>query len=151
MITMTPRFPFSLRLFFFAMLAWATSLVGATAATELNFTGHYVLNDAKAARTFSLDVTQTKTRAVVAFTAAMADGSGAAPEGTGKGHVEKGILSFKFKDSFNNEGTCTFQPAKDGYALVMTVAKVVDPGPLHFYGTFDLKRASTVSRIPAGK
>jgi hypothetical protein len=128
MITMTPRFPFSLRLFFFAMLAWATSLVGATAATELNFTGHYVLNDAKAARTFSLDVTQTKTRAVVAFTAAMADGSGAAPEGTGKGHVEK-----------------------DGYALVMTVAKVVDPGPLHFYGTFDLKRASTVSRIPAGK
>ncbi len=112
------------------------ALSNPVAATETNYNGHYELVDAKANRTFSLDVKQTGSRAEVSFSAAMADGSGAAPDGSGKGHVEDGILSFKFKDSFNNEGTCTLESrkGKGGFLLNMTVLKVVDPGPFHFYG-----------------
>ena len=113
-------------------------------AEETNFSGHYELADAKAKadRMFSLDVTQKGDRAEVSFSAAMADGSGAAPDGTGKGQVEDGVLSFKFKDSFNNEGTCTLESRHDGFHLCITVVKVVDPGPFHFYGNIPLKKTS---------
>ena len=118
------------------------TLSGHASSTETNYTGHYEMADAKAARTFSLDVKQTGSRADVAFSAAMADGSGAAPDGTGKGRVEDGVLSFAFKDSFNNEGTCTLEFRKDGYHLSMTVTKVVEPSPFHFYGNILLRKIS---------
>jgi hypothetical protein len=119
------------------------ALSGYAASTETNYNGHYELADAKAARTFSLVVRQTGSRADVSFSAAMADGSGAAPDGTGKGRVEDGVLSFAFKDSFNNEGTCTLESKQDGYHLSMTVTKVVDPGPFHFYGNILLKKTTS--------
>ena len=118
------------------------TLFAHAASTETNYNGHYELADAKAGRTFSLEVKQTGSRADVSFSAAMADGSGAAPDGEGKGRVEDGVLSFAFKDSFNNEGTCTLESRKDGYHLSMTVTKVVEPGPFHFYGNVLLKRTS---------
>ena len=122
------------------------TLLGHASATEPNYTGHYELNDAKAGRTFSLEIAQTDSRAKISFSAAMSDGSDAAPDGTGQGRVEDGILSFKFKDSFNNEGTCTLESQKDGYHLSMTVTKVTDPRPFHFYGTMLLKRTSNKPR-----
>jgi hypothetical protein len=115
-------------------------------SAKINYSGHYELADAKAARTFSLEVKQTGSRANVSFSAAMADGSGAAPDGTGKGRVEDGVLSFDFKDSFNNEGTCTLESRTDGYHLSMTVIKVIDPGPFHFYGNVLLKKTSDKPR-----
>jgi hypothetical protein len=121
------------------------ALANPALAAETNYSGHYELADAKADRTFSLDIKQTGHRADVTFSAAMADGSGAAPDGSGKGHVEDGVLSFKFKDSFNNEGTCTLESKPDGFHLTMTVMKVVDPGPFHFYGNIPLKRTSDKS------
>jgi len=127
----------------------ATALFGSlfshASSTEINFSGHYELADAKAGRTFSLEVKQTDSRADISFSAAMADGSGAAPDGTGKGRVENGVLSLKFKDSFNNEGTCTLESTRHGYQLSMTVTKVVDPRPFHFYGTVLLNRTSDLS------
>ena len=134
-----------------ALAAALTALFGALSspamATEPNYSGHYELADAKtkADRTFSLEVKQTGDRASISFSAAMVDGSGAAPDGTGKGHVEDGVLSFKFKDSFNNEGTCTLESKPDGFHLCMTVMKVVDPGPFHFYGNIPLKKTSDKS------
>jgi hypothetical protein len=122
--------------------ALAATFSGLASSTKTTYNGHYELADAKAARMFSLDVKQTGSRADVAFSAAMADGSGAAPDGEGKGRVEDGVLSFDFKDSFNNEGTCTLESRNDGYHLSMTVTKVVDPGPLHFYGNILLKKTS---------
>ena len=116
-----------------------------TPPADTNYSGHYKLVDAKAARTFSLDVRQTDSRADVSFSAAMADGSGAAPEGTGKGRVEDGILSFAFKDNFKNEGTCTLELMKDGYHLSMTVIKVADPAPFHFYGNVVLQKSRATS------
>jgi hypothetical protein len=118
------------------------ALSGHAASAESNYNGRYELADAKAARTFSLVVRQTGFRADVSFSAAMADGSGAAPDGTGKGRVEDGVLSFAFKDSFNNEGTCTLESRQDGYHLSITVTKVVDPSPFHFYGNILLKKTS---------
>jgi hypothetical protein len=112
------------------------------ASTDINYNGHYELADAKAGRSFSLEVEQTRSRAEVSFSAAMADGVGAAPDGSGKGRVEDGVLSFNFKDSFNNQGTCTLEPGKGGYHLCMTVLKVVDPGPFHFYGDVLLVKTS---------
>ncbi len=123
------------------MIVLATICARAT-ADEPNYSGHYELTDAKAKREFLLDVKQNGDRAEIAFSAAMSDGTGAAPDGMGKGHVEDGVLSFKFKDSFNNEGTCTLQSGKAGYQLSITVLKVVDPGPFHFYGNMALKKTS---------
>lgn len=110
--------------------------------SDVDYSGHYELVDVKADRVFSLNVTQARHRANVTFSAAMADGSGPAPAGAGEGRIRDGVLSFKFKDSFNNEGTCTLQPGKGGYQLSMTVTKVVEPRPLHFYGNVLLKKVS---------
>ena len=124
-----------------ALIAVALSgiLSGHASADEQNFSGHYELAEGKSTRSFSLDIKQTRDRAEIAFSAAMADGSGAAPDATGTGHVDDGTLSFKFKDSFNNEGTATLTSKKDGYHLSLTVTKVVDVSPLHFYGNMLLK------------
>ncbi len=128
------------------MAVIVTALSGTLAAhassTKINYYGHYELAASKAARTFSLDVKRTGSRADVSFSAAMADGSGAAPDGEGKGRVEDGVLSFAFKDSFNNEGTCTLESKPDGYHLSITVTKVADPSPFHFYGNVLLKKTS---------
>ena len=118
------------------------SLPGHAESTETNYNGHYEMVDAKSGRTFSLEVKQKNSRAEVSFAAAMADGSGAAPDGSGKGRVEDGVLSFNFKDSFNNEGTCTLESSNGVYHLSMTVLKVVDPSPFHFYGSVLLKKIS---------
>jgi len=122
-------------LLFAAILARADSPI-------TNYNGHYEMVDAKAGRTFSLEVKQTRSQAEVTFSAAMAGGDGPAPDGSGKGRIEDGVLSFAFKDSFDNEGTCTLAPGKGGYHLCMTVVKVVNPSPFHFYGNVLLKKAS---------
>jgi hypothetical protein len=72
----------------------------------------------------------------------MADGSGAAPDATGRGEVEEGVLSFKFKDSYNNEGTGTLVLKNHAYHLTLTVTKVVDFAPFHFYGGMLLKQTT---------
>jgi len=132
--------------FVLIVLSLFGTLPGHAASVETNYNGHYELAGAKADRTFSLEVKQTGSRADVSFSAAMADGSGAAPDGSGKGRVEDGVLSFAFKDSFNNEGTCTLASKADGYHLSMTVTKVVDPDPFHFYGNVLLLKISNKPR-----
>ena len=138
---MTEARSFGLRLFLIVLSLFGT-LPGHAASVKTNYNGHYELAGAKTDRMFSLDVRQTGSRADISFSAAMADGSGAAPDGTGKGRVEDGVLSFPFKDSFNNEGTCTLASKADGYHLSITVIKVVDPGPFHFYGNVLLVKIS---------
>ncbi len=109
-----------------------------------NFTGAYELAGQRTDRIFSLQVQQDGHRAKISFTACMADGSGAAPDAQGTGKISDGVLSFKFKDSFDNEGTCKLQlpPSSQVYRLEMVVTKVVEPSPLHFYGNLLLKKTS---------
>jgi len=131
-----------LRMALIAAVLFGGLLAHASAAAPV-YTGHYELADAKADRSFTLDVKQDKNRADISFSASMADGSGAAPDGTGKGRVEDGVLSFSFEDSFNNKGTCTLQLKNGLYFLNMTVVKIADISPLHFYGTVSLKKTSS--------
>jgi hypothetical protein len=120
-----------------------TSFSAPTPSSASNFSGHYELADEKADHTFSLDVTQTGSSADLSFSAAMTDGSGAAPDGDGHGKINGGgVLSFTFKDSFNNEGAGTFELKKDGYHLHLNVTKVIEPRPLRFYDDVLLKKNS---------
>jgi hypothetical protein len=121
----------------------------AAPAPKPDFNGSYELAGKRTDRVFSLVVQLNGRRAKISFSASMADGSGAAPDAEGSGKIVDGALSFKFKDSFDNEGTCKLQflPATDLYQLDMVVTKVVEPSPLHFYGTLQLKKTS--DRPPA--
>jgi len=124
-----------------AVLLIFSAALGHAATTDINYAGHYELADTKAGRSFSLDVKPGKPhRLDVSFSAAMEDGSGSAPDGEGEGRIEDGVLSIKWTDSFNNEGTCTLTSAKHGYQLNMIVIKVVDSRPFHFYGNMVLKK-----------
>lgn len=121
-----------------------TSVTSISAPAPAKISGHYELADAKADRSFSLDITQADSHADISFSAAMADGSGAAPDGDGKGQVNAaGVLSFTFKDSFGNEGSGTFESKKNMYHLKMNVTKVAEPRPLRFYGDILLKKTSS--------
>jgi hypothetical protein len=127
------------------LLVLSAGLLGGVEAQAgtVNYTGHYELADAKADYVFSLNVTQTGTKADVSFSASMADGSGAAPDGDGKGDVDAhGTLQFKFKDSFANEGTGTLTSSADGYHLKMDPTTTVDPRAVRFYGDVLLKKTS---------
>jgi hypothetical protein len=131
-----------------ALLMIMALSVQQAAAAPVNFTGHYELADKNADRSFSLDVTQTGTQTgtqvTISFSAAMNDGSGAAPDGDGKGTVDNKTsrAAFTFTDSFNNEGTGTLVAEKGGYHLKLTPTKVVDPRPLRFYGDVLLRKTS---------
>lgn len=142
-----------LRHFFRWLTIFALALFGGTILArasdgKLNYAGEYVLADTRADRSFHLDVKQVNSRADVSFSAAMRDGSGAAPDGAGKGHVEDGVLSFEFKDSYENEGTCTLRRANGGYRLAMTIVKIADVSPVHFYGAVSLRKVSTEPANP---
>jgi hypothetical protein len=130
----------------FVALAGFSAAVPASAAPapKPDFNGSFELAGKRTDRVFSLDVHMDGKRATINFSASMADGSGAAPDAFGTGKLKDGTLSFKFKDSFDNEGTCKLQflPASELYQLEMVVTKVVEPSPLHFYGTLQLKKTS---------
>jgi hypothetical protein len=112
-------------------------------AGDVNFTGHYELADKKADSVFSLDVTQTGTHADLSFSASMEDGSGAAPDGDGKGQlVNPWEIDFTFKDSFGNEGTGKLWVGKIGWHLMLTPTKVVEPRAVRFYGFCVLRKTS---------
>ncbi|HEY0256775.1 MAG TPA: hypothetical protein VGC39_04965 [Candidatus Methylacidiphilales bacterium] len=132
---------------FLGVLGMTTSLCAPASSSAPHFSGHYELMDEKGDRSFSLDITQTGSKADLSFSAGMADGSGAAPDGDGQGKINsRGILSFTFKDSFDNEGSGTFESRKDGYHLHLNATKVVEPRPLRFYGDLLLKKTSGKSQ-----
>jgi hypothetical protein len=124
-----------------AALFFALPGVGDARADAMNYTGHYELADAKADHSFSLDVTQTGSSVQLSFSAAMADGSGAAPDGDGKGSTDPaGGVKFTFKDSFDNEGTGSLVAGKDGYRLKLDATTVNDARAMRFYGEVLLKK-----------
>jgi hypothetical protein len=139
--SLLPLFAWTLTLL---AVLFAASPAHAAPAPKLNYNGSYELAGKRTDRLFNLDVQLDGHRAKISFSASMADGSGAAPDADGTGKIEDGVLTFKFTDSFNNEGTGKLQrlPSSGLYQLDMVVTKVVDPAPLHFYGTLQLKQTS---------
>jgi hypothetical protein len=138
------RSPALFRLAVLPLLAglWAATTPAAHAAPPPNFNGSYELAGNRVDRLFNLEIHQTGTRAKISFSATMADGTGPAPDAEGAGEIEDGVLSFKFKDSFDNEGACKLQPRRGSYELDMVITKMVEASPLHFYGTLLLKKTS---------
>jgi hypothetical protein len=132
--------------FLFFLISLCGMLFVQASSPKPNYAGHYELADAKAGRSFSLDIKQTGSRAQVSFAAAMTDGSSTAA-GKGRGHMDDGVLEIDFTDNLKNEGTCTLQPKKTGpgYILSMRVIKVINLEPVHFYGDILLKKMSDQS------
>jgi hypothetical protein len=134
----------SFQFFFAGILAFLVVSLPAFAepATKPDYSGNYVLAGKRTDRAFFLAVELKDRRAKVNFSASMVDGSGASPDADGTGKVQDDVLNFKFKDSFDNEGTCKLKllPGTSIYQLDMVVTKVVEPSPLHFYGTLQLTK-----------
>ncbi len=129
------------RLHFFAL--WFALAASLFAAPPPDFTGHYELAKS-GAKAFALDVTQKDGRAEISFSAAHEDGSGAAPDGDGRGRLnEQGELAFAFTDSFGNTGSAVLRRAGSGYRLTMKMDKIEEPRALVHYGVHMLKRTSS--------
>ena len=107
-----------------------------------DFTGHYErTGDAK--RIFILIVRHTGASAEMEFSAGRADGTGAAPDGSGKGNLnDKGELEFTFDDSFGNKGTAVFKKAGAAFQFIIKPETVADPRAVKLYGTMTLKRTA---------
>ena len=91
---------------------------------------------------FQMSLEQSGGIVSVWFSAGKNDGSGAAPEAQGTGKVSgKGVLEFKFEDSFNNAGTGTITRSGDGVTVSLKTTRVAEPRCLDFYQqTMHLKR-----------
>jgi hypothetical protein len=135
-----------------ALLLGLFLTVPASAAPTVkpDYSGNFVLAGKRTDRAFFLAVDLKGRRAKVNFSASMVDGSGASPDAEGAGKIEDDVLNFKFKDSFANEGTCKLRllPGTSIYQLDMVVTKVVEPSPLHFYGTLQLQKTRAKTPSP---
>ena len=107
-----------------------------------DFTGHYERSgDAK--NVFILIIRHTGASAEMEFSAGRADGTGAAPDGSGKGNLnEKNELEFTFDDSFGNKGTAVFKKVGAAFQLTVKPETVADPRAVKLYGTMTLKRTA---------
>ena len=114
----------------------------AVAKPAPDFTGHYERGgDGKSV--FILILRQTGDSAEMEFSAGRADGTGAAPDGSGKGSLnEKNELVFTFDDSFGNKGSAVFRKTGGSYQLAIKAETVADPRAAKLYGTMTLKRTA---------
>jgi hypothetical protein len=127
----------------FVVLAGMLPTLAHASDVRVNYTGHYEVVDKHPERIFTLYLNQSGSRVHVTFSAADLNDAGARPTGEGDGRVnDRGILKFKFKDNFANEGVATLEPAKNYYRFEMRITKLINPGPLHFYGVLIMKKAS---------
>ena len=91
---------------------------------------------------FQLSIEQSGSKMQVSFDAAWADGHGAAPEAEGPATVSGNMVSFTFKDTFDNSGTGTITRAGNDILVSINPTHVVEPRCLAFYGkNMRLKRA----------
>jgi hypothetical protein len=105
------------------------------AAETLNWAGEY--SDKKflnGKAVFQMSIEQSGNTIQVSFDAVYNDGHGAAPEGVGPGKTTgKGVLEFKWQDSFKNAGTGTITRAGDDLIVSMKATRVADSRCLDFF------------------
>jgi hypothetical protein len=111
-----------------------------------DYAGHYErVGEGKTV--FVLNVRQTGERVDIEFSAGNADGTGAAPDGTGTGTVnDKGELVVKIEDSFGNKGTATLRKAGNAFQITVKIDTVTDQRAMKFYGVIPLKRVDRGDR-----
>jgi hypothetical protein len=119
-----------------ALTAFALSAVITTAVEPSNFTGEYADKKFRNGQgVFQMSLEQKGETVSVFFAAAYNDAHGAAPEADGTGKVTaKGMVEFKWQDSFGNSGTGTI--ARSGSDIVVSIKpiKVTDSRCVQFYG-----------------
>lgn len=107
--------------------------VSATAGE--NFAGEWADRNYHGNSVFQLSVEQNGTAVSIYFNANRKDGSGAGPEGDGKGSAKgKGALEFTWSDSFGNAGKGTIQKAGADVIVSIKATRVADSRCLVFYG-----------------
>jgi hypothetical protein len=120
---------------FFAVAA--LSFIGSFSAqgAEPSWAGQYADKNFMGGKAvFQLTIEQSGGAIQVSFDAAHNDAHGAAPEGQGPAKISgKDILTFTFKDSFDNSGTGTIKRAGNDVILSMKATHVADARCLVFY------------------
>ena len=119
-----------------ALTAFVLSAAITGAAEPSNFTGEYADKKFRNGQgVFQMSLEQSGNTVSVFFAAAYKDAHGAAPEADGSGKVTaKGMVEFKWEDSFGNSGTGTI--ARSGNDVVVSIKpiKVTDSRCVQFYG-----------------
>jgi hypothetical protein len=117
-----------------ALLALSATI--AFAADAPNFTGEYADKKFRNGQgVFQMSLEQSGNTVSIFFAAAYNDAHGAAPEADGSGRVNaKGLVEFKWEDSFGNSGTGTI--ARSGTDVIVSIKpiKVTDSRCVQFYG-----------------
>jgi hypothetical protein len=128
------------------LLVVGTLLTISIASAAENFAGEYAdKNYLHGKSVFQLSVEQGGNDVGLFFSAANNDGSGAGPEGQGRGKVtSKGTVEFKWSDSFKNSGTGTITKSGTDVIISLTPTHVADSRCLSFYST-------NIHLKPAGK
>jgi hypothetical protein len=118
----------------------------ASAAGPANFAGEYAdKNFLNGNGVFQMSLEQNGNSLSIFFSAAHNDGRGAAPEADATGKItSKGIVEFKWEDSFKNAGTGTISRAGNDVIVSLKPTRVVDPRCLEFY-------RQNIHLKPAGK
>jgi hypothetical protein len=118
------------------IVAAITLVLVITRANAQNFAGEYAdKNFLKGQGVFQMSLEQTGNTVSVFFSAVRNDGSGAAPEADGSGKVtSKGVVEFKWEDSFKNAGTGTIMRSGEDVTVLLKTQRVADSRCLQFYG-----------------
>lgn len=88
-----------------------------------------------------LEVEKNAGSYAVSFLAAHTDGTGAAPDGGGRGTINaRGELEFTFEDSFGNQGRGVLKRTPKGFVVMIESTAVEEPRAIVHYGTRTLKR-----------
>ncbi len=104
------------------------------AATSSNFAGEWADKHYHGNSVFQLSVEQSGNSVSIFFSATRSDGSGADPEGNGKGKVAGGVVQFTWTDSFGNAGTGTIKKSGADAIISIKATRVADSRCLMFYG-----------------
>jgi len=116
-----------------AVVAVFTPFLG-IAAGEEHFAGEWADKHYRGNSVFQLSVEQSGNVVSIFFSANHSDGSGAAPEGHGKGKVTAGLAQFTWTDSFGNAGTGAIKKSGADVIVSIKATSVADSRCLMFYG-----------------
>jgi hypothetical protein len=119
-----------LRIFAGLLIIAATAF----AAASENFAGEWADKHYHGNSVFQLSVEQIGNDVSIFFNANRSDGSGADPEGNGKGKISGGAVQFTWTDSFGNAGTGRIKKSGADAIVSIKATRVADSRCLMYYG-----------------
>jgi hypothetical protein len=129
-----PKTPLMKKLLHLMLVTTIFLPLGLRAAAAENFSGEWADKNYRGNAVFQLSVEQSGSNISIVFSANRTDGSGAAPEGDGKGKIAAGAVQFTWSDSFGNYGTGTIKKSGADVTISIKAIQVADSRCLVFYG-----------------